>query len=502
MAEQTYKEVCSICLNDFQEPKIIECQHSFCYNCLDDYVHRTSSNGQFLCPLCRQNIKLPEAGVKQMANNSTLQIQQCDVCSNNQATCRCCDCQQHICDSCKSKHDKFVGCKGHLVVSVHEISKQDLQQNSTENPDAGVKEDISEQSSRKYIHPEDNCSKHSEKKIEIYCKDCLVAVCFKCFVNEHNGHTYLDLQEDDVREQIRDELKTLKIEIEKHINKLQNHSTSLQSKLSDVEVAAKSACENVDTHVRNICAKVHEMGENVKAEIQKTYSDENEKFTKLMTDISNLTEDLLSGFKCSTNILEDTSIVQVLERLPNVRQEADECRSRNFNIPDVMYPSFSEMEINERVLREQLGEVNIHHETRFINTFNINQLKSAERVFSSVTTFHGLPWCVYASKMLPDESRKHEMLGVFLCSNKTGPRSDILSCQVDISLELINQTDENRSIRRHGISSLKDFQDSQVLGCGNCITWDILTNEDSGFIDSNNNFNIQVILKLMNVELD
>ncbi|XP_055958459.1 E3 ubiquitin-protein ligase TRIM33-like [Patella vulgata] len=504
MAEQTDHEVCSICLNDFQEPKIIDCQHSFCYNCLEDYVHKISTNGQFPCPLCRQNIIVPLGGVnqfsskQQMENDSTLQIHQCDVCFNIQATCRCRDCQQHLCESCKSTHDKLVGCKGHIVVKIDGISEQGLKESTFEQPACDVKEDISENSRGAPVHPADFCPNHPKKKTKTYCKDCLVAVCFKCFLKDHNGHTYLDLQEDDVREQIRDELNKLKVEIEEHINKLQNHSTSLQSKLSEVEEAAKSACENVDTHVRNICDKVHEMGENVKEEIQKTYSDENEKFTKLMTDIKGLTEDLQSGVKLSTSILEDTSIVQVLERLPNVRQEADECRSRKLNIPDVLYPSFKEAEINETVLREQLGEVHvdtcIQHETRFITTFNINQFKSAESVYSSVTTFHGLPWCVLVQKMPTIDP------GFYLCLNKTGRCSDILSCQVDFFLELINHRDENKSVTEHGTNSLKDFQDDLGRGFENCITWDILTNQGNGFLDSDNNFNIQVILKLMDVK--
>ncbi|XP_050414539.2 tripartite motif-containing protein 45 [Patella vulgata] len=500
MAEQTDKEVCSICLNDFQEPKIIDCQHSFCYNCLEDYVHRTSTNGQFLCPLCRQNIIVPLGGMNQfsskhqMTNDSTLQIQQCDVCLNNEATCRCRDCQQHLCDSCKSTHDKLAVCKGHVVVKIDGISEQGLKEITFEKPVSNVKEDISENSRVASVHPADFCPNHPSKKTKIYCKDCLVAVCFKCFVNDHNGHTYLDLQEDDVREQIRDELNKLKVEIEEHINKLQNHSTSLQSRLSDVEEAAKSACENVDTHVKNISDKIHEIGENIKEEIKKTFNEENEKFTKLMTDIKTQTEDLQSGVKLSTSILEDNSIVQVLERLPNVRQEADECRSRKFNIPDVMYPSFKEMKINERVLREQLGKVDIHHETRFINTFNINQFKSAKVVHSSVTTFHGLPWCVVVQKMPTIDP------GFYLRLNKTGRSSDILSCQVDFSLELINHTDENRSMTRQLTHSLKEFQDNEGFGCGEFITWDILTNQGNGFLDSNNNFNIQVILKLMDIE--
>lgn len=41
---------CSICLERFNEPKILPCHHSFCYECISPLVN----NHQVNCPICRR----------------------------------------------------------------------------------------------------------------------------------------------------------------------------------------------------------------------------------------------------------------------------------------------------------------------------------------------------------------------------------------------------------------------------------------------------------------
>lgn len=40
---------CSICLERFNDPKILPCHHSFCFNC----INRLKENRQVKCPICR-----------------------------------------------------------------------------------------------------------------------------------------------------------------------------------------------------------------------------------------------------------------------------------------------------------------------------------------------------------------------------------------------------------------------------------------------------------------
>ena len=50
----TTDEECTICLCQINEPKILECGHIFCYNCINKWVKRRP-----ICPLCRSKAYAP-----------------------------------------------------------------------------------------------------------------------------------------------------------------------------------------------------------------------------------------------------------------------------------------------------------------------------------------------------------------------------------------------------------------------------------------------------------
>ena len=49
---------CSICLDRFDHPRILPCQHSFCLDCLQD-VARENNPNTVDCPLCRREYDIP-----------------------------------------------------------------------------------------------------------------------------------------------------------------------------------------------------------------------------------------------------------------------------------------------------------------------------------------------------------------------------------------------------------------------------------------------------------
>lgn len=48
--------ICSICLEDFKNPKYLPCLHTFCEGCISTYIASCFKKGstlQFACPVCR-----------------------------------------------------------------------------------------------------------------------------------------------------------------------------------------------------------------------------------------------------------------------------------------------------------------------------------------------------------------------------------------------------------------------------------------------------------------
>ena len=43
--------ICSICLNQYEDPRVLPCGHAFCVACLAEHIHKTARNRKFACPI-------------------------------------------------------------------------------------------------------------------------------------------------------------------------------------------------------------------------------------------------------------------------------------------------------------------------------------------------------------------------------------------------------------------------------------------------------------------
>ncbi|XP_050418095.1 E3 ubiquitin-protein ligase TRIM71-like [Patella vulgata] len=435
MAEYTDREVCSFCLNDYHQPVILDCQHSFCSICLEDYLNRIATNDQFPCPLCRSYTRIPEDGVngfKLKMTTPTISIPQCDVCTNSVSGFSCKDCQQYLCDSCKTTHDKFKMFKDHSVVRCDDLLLAITESGADKSVNENVKSEYS---------PHDVCSNHEQKRVKYYCQDCSMVVCSKCFIIDHNGHEYLHLQDESVREEIKGELKTLNVEIKTHIDELEEFSESLNIKYSGVNDSVKTACDKVDEQVNTICREVRRIGDQLKDKMKNTWGgdisdDVHIKYKKLMEDIKRLTEDLKASVKYSVNVLEDSSIVQVLQRLPKVRQEKDESRCRKLDIPDVSYSTFQVAEIDKTLLTNQIGKIVSCNPNIIEDIFNMKD-ESRGWYRGRCHVVSGFSWRI-AVRTGSSFSVVLDLIGV--------EDKSITSCKADVICKVINKTDDRQSV--------------------------------------------------------
>ncbi|KAJ8005620.1 hypothetical protein DPEC_G00119830 [Dallia pectoralis] len=67
---------CSICFsqfnNVFRTPKMLQCQHTFCLECLARMNVKSTQPDSIQCPLCRGLTPLPELGLPKLATNPTV----------------------------------------------------------------------------------------------------------------------------------------------------------------------------------------------------------------------------------------------------------------------------------------------------------------------------------------------------------------------------------------------------------------------------------------------
>ena len=178
---------CPVCLDPFDDPRILNCGHHFCMECLIS-ISSSHIEGAIPCPTCRKethgrkvhdlprpvmvnelqellgNIILGNVDSDSTAEDNDLP-KSCDLCTNidstrvSPATWYCYQCKHGLCEACCEKH------KTAKLFASHTLGKAN-----------------------------DNlfCTTHQKEVFTAYCESCKACVCSICVHAEHSKHDLID----------------------------------------------------------------------------------------------------------------------------------------------------------------------------------------------------------------------------------------------------------------------------------------------------------------------
>ncbi len=195
---------CLLCVESFRKPKILDCQHAFCEQCLQLYyktydVILYEDHGVFVpCPTCRQMTRVPSGGLvgldhhkyndrlgelkRKMSTISSASVQKCDVCvfktRLEESEFYCSKCTLNFCSNCKADHSREVLFKNHTVIHISNKETIEL-----------------------------TCDSHNKLPSHYFCQNCKYPVCTVCVMHEHSEHNTVKLHE--ALSMRRDNVKTL-----------------------------------------------------------------------------------------------------------------------------------------------------------------------------------------------------------------------------------------------------------------------------------------------------
>ena len=266
VAKQALKKLqdqltCAICLDAFKDPKLLQCFHVYCKDCLQRLVV-TDRQGQFSlrCPTCRQSTLLPPAtSVSDLQSafhiHHLFEIQDalekvkepqkvlCTKCNKNRsATSYCRDCGKYICASCTAVHSDWDDFSEHEVVALEQLESKMKKLDSL----------------KKVIF---YCSLHKGKELELYCETCEELICHNCIVKKHKDHQY-DL--------IDDTFEKHKAEIIASLGPVENQLGIANKALEQIEQRSGGVNKKrvaTKTEIKKIVQQLHEMLEVRKAEL-------------------------------------------------------------------------------------------------------------------------------------------------------------------------------------------------------------------------------------------
>uniref|UniRef100_A0A8C7XFC4 Tripartite motif-containing protein 2 n=1 Tax=Oryzias sinensis TaxID=183150 RepID=A0A8C7XFC4_9TELE len=135
--------ICSICLDRYENPKVLPCLHTFCERCLQNYIPAHSLT--LSCPVCRQTSILPEKGVAALQSNFFIT--------------NLMDVLQRAPDNC-SQEDTILN--NIACVATGQLL---------------------------------SCPNHGGSVMEFYCPPCETAMCQECTSGEHGEHPTVPLRD-------------------------------------------------------------------------------------------------------------------------------------------------------------------------------------------------------------------------------------------------------------------------------------------------------------------
>ena len=199
---------------------------------------------------------------------------------------------------------------------------------------------------------------HENKELELFCKDCKVAICSACAMTLHEGHGKMLLQEatDARKTQIKSTIKSLKdkaLEKRKKVEKMNQKSIELQSQVADVKSQVQSFVDQIIAIIEARKQDVFDVIDNQAKKSLESLSqkkDEVDKQVKLIESAIEQTETLLKR-SFSTEILEFSETFDTILQEQSTQENRDtEC------IPRFSFTK-SEKLINLLSMSEGIGNV-------------------------------------------------------------------------------------------------------------------------------------------------
>lgn len=175
--------ICAMCSCPFNRPKIFDCLHGWCLDCIKQLP--IEENGNITCPSCMSMTIVPPEGIEKlqddiyrltMAERHTFELNQqsllqCDECpedSRLSAIVRCQICEKNFCFECKQSHAIARRTKTHQI------------------------EQLIEQDPNWLIISSRKCAQHVDQKLLVHCKTCAKHICVICAALYHRDHSLVD----------------------------------------------------------------------------------------------------------------------------------------------------------------------------------------------------------------------------------------------------------------------------------------------------------------------
>ncbi|XP_033124414.1 tripartite motif-containing protein 2-like [Anneissia japonica] len=252
---------CTICFKRLQNPKSLNCFHSFCLACLEDWV---KTKGDLICPTCSKSYLIPEGGLQKLPPNTFLnnlletfeqfseKAEMKCVCKKGLSEYYCQDCRQYLCTACSDHHKDFRIFANHKLHSVEDVRSMTPSQMALLHPPLCL---------------------HHNKPLEFYCTECKTPICINCTITDHiaceGKHKPISISK--AFQTFKETSETLEKAANNCKNKLQYGLKTVEQNATKLEEHKATALRDIDNHIQVMIRQIKENGDKIKNELETLY---------------------------------------------------------------------------------------------------------------------------------------------------------------------------------------------------------------------------------------
>ncbi|XP_048578185.1 uncharacterized protein LOC116612999 isoform X1 [Nematostella vectensis] len=296
---------CSICIEHFNDPRVLPCLHSFCRHCLEELAVHSEGRGKLVCPLCKAEFQISPADVPSLKVNfminsiiSVLPLltsedskkkPSCESCDSGEpAQGRCNECDHFVCEQCISAHKRLRLLQHHTLLSLDEIKSGKLLSKSKTS----------------------YCTKHEGEVLKLFCESCKEVICRDCTVVDHKNHDYLFTSDVIARE---------KEEILGRAKKVASKLTDIEQAMALVEETQQHLEENkratrrdLDAFIDKQIGTLEKMRSDLKGGIESACQKHDKQLTAQRETLSMRLASARSSLEFAERMCRDANDVDVL----------------------------------------------------------------------------------------------------------------------------------------------------------------------------------------------
>ncbi|XP_038052215.1 E3 ubiquitin-protein ligase TRIM71-like [Patiria miniata] len=356
---------CPICFCRYKDPKILDCLHTFCLNCLDGMLSKQQpSTGKITCPVCRKETPVPDAGLPGLLDcfflsslvdeinqqERSLETQQqattsptCDACEEGlEVVSRCIDCEENLCQLCKAAHVRYKRTKTHRVTPVEHPEQKEV-------PSA----DLSKTYSPK-------CQKHSNQEMYFYCETCKMMTCGICATIDHRSAEHQLSEITDAVRSYREEVNDVLKKFQKSKEEFKANEAAVDHARNRLKIMVTRACSAIQAKEEEDIAQIKNKSRILRDKVTEIGKKRDDEFDKVHTDNKKKMERAEEIETAVTDLMQQADDFELLNLKPKVMHNLE--FQKNLQFERVKHgESFIGFKCQDVVRDKDLGEI-LHEE--------------------------------------------------------------------------------------------------------------------------------------------